>query len=376
MFERVRKGFGIAALGPAVVLWGFGYVLVDVFAFLLGRTTLGINLITNVPLFVLGVGYTVMLDRLRVRLGAANPWLRFGVLALAVFTVTAVHTLTDLYWIRWLSLTFFPDWQSWALNLGLQRMFTVGLLYLWTFGLAMTLLWATRVSQAAERSAARASKFHAAQQRAEAAALRLQLNPHFLFNTLNSISSLVTLNRKEAAEEMIGQLADFLRASLVTDPMADVPLGEEIGTIEAYLSIEGARFGSRMHVDIDVPDELLDLKVPNFILQPLVENAVKHGVALSRATTKIHVTAEKHFDDLVLSVVNRTEDAANAPLADSRASRGTGIGVSNIRQRLAITYGKWASLETAALADGYSAVIRIPFPKLEEAARQRLRSHG
>ena len=375
VFERVRKSFGIAALGPAIVLWGFGYVLVDVFAFLLGRTKLGVNLVTNVPLFILGVAYTVLLDRLRVRLGAANPWLRVAVLAIAVLAVTVVHTFTDLYWLRWLALTLFPDWQGWAMNIGLQRLFTVGLLYLWTFGLAMTLLWATRVSQAAERSAARASKFEAAQQRAEAAALRLQLNPHFLFNTLNSISSLVTLNRKEDAEEMIGQLSDFLRASLVTDPMADVPLGEEIGTIEAYLSIEGARFGSRMAVEIEVPDELLDLKVPNFILQPLVENAVKHGVAMSRATTTIYVTAEQHFDDLVLSVLNRTEGRADAA-TDPGGVSGTGIGVANIRQRLAITYGKWASLETASLSDGYSAVIRIPFPKLEEAARQRLRSHG
>jgi two-component system, LytTR family, sensor kinase len=360
VLDRLRHDPRLAALAPALVLWGFGYTLVDIFAFLLGRTTLGANLVSNIPLFVLGVTYTVLLDRLRERLvGFALP-LRFLLLTTAVFAATALHTLTDLYWYRWLALNFLPSWRDWAIAINLQRLFTVGLLYLWTFCLAMTLLWATRVGQTAERNAQRATRFEAASHRAEAAALRLQLNPHFLFNTLNSISSLVTLDRKEEAENMIGQLSDFLRASLVTDPTADVSLGDEIGTIEAYLDIEAARFGSRMNVEFSIPSELTDVKVPNFILQPLVENAIKHGVAATRSPTLLCVTAETHFNQLILSVINRTEGPAGTAAPTGRQS--TGIGIANIRQRLLITYGKRASLETERLPDGYRAMIKLPFP--------------
>jgi hypothetical protein len=359
--DRLRKGIRETALGPAIVLWGFGYLLVDIFAFLLGRSTLGLNLFSNLPLFLLGVLYTVLLDRLRQQLAETPFPVRAIVMAVAILAVTAVHTLTDVYWFRWIALNLIPDWRSWALNIGLQRLFTIGLLYLWTFCLALTLLWATRINSAAQLSAARASRAEAASHRAEAAALRLQLNPHFLFNTLNSISSLVTLDRKDDAEEMIGQLAEFLRASLVTDPMADVTLGEEIATIEAYLNIEAARFGARMNTEIDVPDELLDVKVPNFILQPLVENAIKHGVAASRSPTLICVTAEKHLELLVLGVINRTDGGSERKPGRS----GTGIGLANIRQRLEISYGKAAKLETNALPDGFSAVIRMPLAPIQ-----------
>ena len=360
MIDRLRRMLHDSALGPALVIWGFGYLLVDIFAFLLGRSTAGVMLFTNIPLFCLGVMYTVLLDRLRQRLVDALLPVRILVLGISVLAVTVVHTLTDLYWLRWLALTVFPGWQDWALDIGRQRFFSVALLYLWTFCLALTLLWATRISHAAQRSEARARSFEAARHRAEAAALRLQLNPHFLFNTLNSISSLVALERKQQAEEMIGQLSDFLRASLVSDSMGDVTLNEEIATIEAYLSIESARFGSRMEVDIDVPDALLDLNVPNFILQPLVENAVKHGVAASRDPTRIAICAERHLSDLVLSVINTSQGLADG--GGSQTLPGTGIGIANIRQRLAIAYGKRARLETEPLVDGYRAVIRMPLP--------------
>jgi two-component sensor histidine kinase len=347
-------------LRPAMVIWGFGYVLVELLATLLERTTPGTSLLSSVPLFVLGVAYTLLLDRFRLSLIQLPGLVRWLALGVALFAVTATHTYTDLYWLKWLSLTVAPGWQEWALNMGKQRVFTVGLLYLWTFCLALTVLWAARISTAAQQSAARASAFEAASHRAEAAALRLQLNPHFLFNTLNSIASLVTLERKQDAEDMIGQLADFLRASLASDPMADVPLGDELATIEAYLGIESARFGERMEVDISCPDSLLPHPVPNFILQPLVENAIKHGVAASRACTLICVTAEQHLDELVLSVINTTTDESG-PKPSVQPSDRKGIGIANIRQRLAIGYGKKARLETSALPNGHSAVIRMPF---------------
>src|SRR5690606_10177798 len=112
MIDRLRRMLHDSALGPALVIWGFGYLLVDIFAFLLGRSTAGVMLFTNIPLFCLGVMYTVLLDRLRQRLVDALLPVRILVLGISVLAVTVVHTLTDLYWLRWLALTVFPGWQD------------------------------------------------------------------------------------------------------------------------------------------------------------------------------------------------------------------------------------------------------------------------
>ena len=361
-----RRGFvlGNAALRPVLVIWGFGYLLVDIFVCLMGRMPLGVSTLVSLPLFVLGVTYTLLLAGLRRRLRRQSAAIRWVGLGLGVFAATAVHGLFDLYYFKWLATAFVPDWQRWAMDVTPERIFTVSLLYLWTFCLALTLLWAAGVGSAAERAVSRATRFEAEKERAEATALRLQLNPHFLFNTLNSISSLVTLDRKAEAEAMIDRLAEFLRASLETDPTADVSLSHELDTIDAYLAIEAERFGERLEIDVDADDLALSAMVPNFILQPLVENAIKHGVAALRGPAKLRVSGEARGQELVLSVVNTAGDpdreAANDGGDGGSPRRSTGIGLSNIRQRLAMTYGERASLETGPIPHGYRAVIRLP----------------
>src|SRR3954468_7186470 len=116
-------------------------------------------------------------------------------------------------------------------------------------------------------------------QTAQLTALRLQLNPHFLFNTLNAISSLIVTGRGRQGEAMLSKLCDFLRTALVAETGGTNSLGEELETLQTYLEIEAIRFGDRLTVEFAAPDDLLDLEVPNFILQPLVENAVKYAVA-------------------------------------------------------------------------------------------------
>ncbi len=361
---------GNAALRPVLVIWGFGYLLVDIFVTLMDRMPLGVSTVASIPLFILGVTYTLLLERTRQGLRGRPPWLRWGGLGAALMLATAVHALFDLYYFKWMAIAVVPDWQRWAMDITPERVFTVGLLYLWTFCLALTLLWAAGVGGAAERAAARATLFKAEKQRAEAAALRLQLNPHFLFNTLNSISSLVTLDRKAEAETMIDQLADFLRASLESDPMADVPLSRELDTIEAYLGIEAARFGERLNIRVEAVDAAMGAMVPNFILQPLVENAIKHGVAAQRGSASLEVTALIDADQLLLRVVNRGAAGQLVDPASSATSGRKGIGLTNIRQRLGINYGERATLETRPLEDGYSAVIRLLllFDRLDRAA--------
>ena len=357
MLDRLRAGFWHSALGPAVVVWGFGYVLVDIVAFLLRGSVPGLTLAPTLPMFVLGVGLTLALDRLRETLEPASAALRWALLIPALLAATALHALFDLYWLRWVSIALLPDWQRWALIITPERLFAVGTIYLWTFCLALTVVWATQVRGSAETAVARTE---ASLHRAEAAALRLQLNPHFLFNTLYSISSLVVLGRKEEAEEMIDLLSDFLRASLNADPMADVPLGQEIDTIDAYLGIEAARFGDRLEVEIHVDPRASEARVPNFILQPLAENAIKHGVAAMRGTSTVSVNAVCEEDILLLSVTNTSDGEPQGAAPEEAPRTSTGIGLANVRQRLANAYGDRASLETGPVPGGHRALLRLP----------------
>jgi two-component system, LytTR family, sensor kinase len=378
--KRLGRLLGNRALRPVLVVWAFAYLLADITVTAMGRMGPGVSTIVSVPLFVLGITLTMLLEELRQRLKPRLYWMRWAGLGVAVLAATVLFSFVDLYYFRWLSLALVPEWQRWAIDVTPERLFTVGMLYLWTFCLVLTLLWAAGVGSAAERARMRASLSQEAKERAEAAALRLQLNPHFLFNALNSIASLVTLERKSEAERMIDQLSDFLRASLASDPMADVPLADELDTIDAYLGIETARFGERLEVEIEVEDGANEAVVPNFILQPLVENAIKHGVARVTGAARIEVTARPENGELVLSVVNRALDPSTSPGTATSTALGTdaaqdapaevrkGIGLDIVRQRLWIEHGERGRLETGPLPDGYRAVIRMPLEKAADRA--------
>jgi hypothetical protein len=191
-------------------------------------------------------------------------------------------------------------------------------------------------------------------QTAQLTALRLQLNPHFLFNTLNAISSLIVTGRNRDGEAMLTKLCAFLRTALVGDGRSEVTLGEELETLQTYLEIESIRFGDRLTVEFAAPDALLELPVPNFILQPLVENAVKHGVAPTSRPVIVRVGARRDGDDLILSVSDN-----GGAVAGSRAP-GTGVGLDNTSRRLEVIYGARGRLETLAHDDGFTVLLRIP----------------
>ena len=198
-------------------------------------------------------------------------------------------------------------------------------------------------------------------QTAQLTALRLQLNPHFLFNTLNAISSLIVTGRNRDGEAMLSKLCGFLRTALVADGRSEVPLGEELETLQTYLEIESIRFGDRLTVEFAAADDLLELPVPNFILQPLVENAVKHGVAPPSRPVIVRVGARREGQDLILSV---SDNGGIASVGAPRAGgSGTGVGLDNTRRRLEVIYGRRARLETLTHDGGYTALIRLPAPE-------------
>ena len=183
----------------------------------------------------------------------------------------------------------------------------------------------------------RAADLRAAAQHAELRALRYQVNPHFLFNTLNSLSSLILTGKGDQAERMILNLATFFRTSLSGDPTEDVPLAEEIALQRLYLDIEAVRFPDRLLARIDLPEALATALVPGLILQPLVENAVKHGVSRSTRPVTVAIRARERAGALVLTVENSV--ALETETCDQKPADGTGVGLRNVRDRLAARFG-------------------------------------
>ena len=191
-----------------------------------------------------------------------------------------------------------------------------------------------------------------AAQAAQVRALRYQVNPHFLFNTLNSLSSLVMTGRSDRAENMLLALSTFFRTSLSLDPGADVSLAEEIDLQRLYLDIEMARFPDRLTVEIDVPPELEQARMPALILQPIVENAIKYGVSKSRKAVVIRLEA-RHLDNhrMVLEISNRLKHGGKDELP-AATHEGTGLGLANVCQRLEARWGGRASCRYGPMSGG------------------------
>jgi signal transduction histidine kinase len=207
--------------------------------------------------------------------------------------------------------------------------------------------------EAREREAQQA---RLAQQLAEArlGALRMQLNPHFLFNSLNAITVLVRDQDTRTASRMLELLGGVLRQVLHGEPRQEVPLDDELRFLERYLAIEQVRFSDRLRVRWAVDDALRDARVPEFVLQPLVENAVRHGVARRADAGTIEVSARAEDDVLLLGV--RDDGPGYDP-----ATAGAGVGLANVRARLETLFGDAARLElTPAEGGGTLATVRLP----------------
>jgi two-component system, LytTR family, sensor kinase len=200
-----------------------------------------------------------------------------------------------------------------------------------------------------------------AAQAAQVRALRYQVNPHFLFNTLNSLSSLVMTGRSDRAETMLLALSTFFRTSLSLDPSADVSLAEEIDLQRLYLDIEMARFPDRLTVEIDIPAELEQARMPALLLQPIVENAIKYGVSKSRKAVVIRVEA-RHVDNgrMVLEISNKLKHGGKDELP-AATHEGTGLGLANVSQRLEARWGSRASCRYGPMAGGgYKVSLTLP----------------
>lgn len=213
--------------------------------------------------------------------------------------------------------------------------------------------------QAVEAERRRVLAAETAARDAELRALRYQVHPHFLFNTLNAISTLVLEGHQEAATAMITRLADFFRATLEEQTSEEVPLQGELFLTSQYLEIEKLRLGERLRVDIKVDPALLSCRVPHLILQPLVENAIRHGIAPRRGSGRVAIDAHRQGDKLLIRV---TDDGLGKQSRRDGDRNGRGIGLTNINKRLQELYGDGGSLDLRwPETGGCQAVLTIPF---------------
>lgn len=204
----------------------------------------------------------------------------------------------------------------------------------------------------------RALRAEAGAHRAHLQALRYQLNPHFLFNALNGVSTLVAEGHARQATTMLARISDFLRLTLDEDTATAVALAAEVDFVQRYLDIERARFGDRLRTRFDVDDEVLSAEVPALVLQPLVENAVKHAVAPSEEGARVEIAAWRDGDDLVLDVA---DDGPGLSTRDGSGADGLGVGLANVRDRLLRCYGDAGRLDLSE-PEGGGLRVRLRLP--------------
>ncbi|MGD9264726.1 MAG: histidine kinase [Lysobacterales bacterium] len=230
--------------------------------------------------------------------------------------------------------------------------------------IAWMLAWSTlyfaikyyRIFQEVRESALKsAAQAHEAQLKM----LRYQLNPHFLFNTLNSISTLVLEKDTDLANRMVTKLSSFLRHSLDNDPMQRVTLDQELKALQLYLDIEKVRFEERLILVLDIEGAAGEALIPSLLLQPLIENAIKYGIARAEGGGHLKISARVFAGDLLIEV---SDDGPGCELVDGHIPDAKGVGLKNTRERLATIYGPNHSMKLSQTdPHGLTIAIRIPF---------------
>lgn len=318
----LANGMGIAFVLPAILATATGFSLTLLMASAYRR------IIRMKPVFVWSLSLAVLIS------------------ASAVFSVLEV----------WAHATFYDQsWRPRGVEFFGAILLDLSVLGAWTglyYGINFYLMLAAQ-SERMLRIAAQANE-------AQLAMLRYQLNPHFLFNTLNSISTLVLLKQTERANAMLSRLSSFLRYSLVGEPTQLVTLAQEIEALKLYLDIEKMRFEDRLRPSFDIEPRALDARLPSLLLQPLVENSVKYAVTPLEEGADVRIAARVAGDRLIIDISDSgpgLTDASSRP-----TSLSSGVGLSNIRDRLAQAYGMGHRFETGnRQPQGFGVIIDIPY---------------
>jgi len=297
----------------------------------------------------------------------SDRWIRSGLLHLGGAVLFVVVAGAYRAWVHDLLVHGLEEGHAW------QNLFSGGFLTgyeldLFVYGGLLGGIWATDAYREARERKRREAQLEKQLDDARYRALRMQMQPHFLFNTLNTVSALVERD-PGATRRVVARLSDLLRRVLDGGEEQETTLGEELAFVGSYLEIEQVRFEDRLEVEIEVGAELETALVPALVLQPLVENAIRHGIARSPWKGRIRVQGERHGDELVLTVTD-----TGPGLDPATPTRGSGTALENTRRRLQELYGDAARLNLGpAPGGGCRAEIRVPFRTSERAAGEEAR---
>ena len=250
----------------------------------------------------------------------------------------------------------FPGWWTFSLLQYLTQLDWLLMTYLFLIGLAYALAY----RRESEARALNGAQLEMRLVEAQLQSLQRQLHPHFLFNTLNTISGLIRTD-PEGADVMIDRLGDLLRMTLHKSGIQEVPLKEELDVLQKYVEIEQTRFGSRLNVEMHIQPEVLDAQIPSLALQPLVENAIRHGIAPNARPGWIAVHASREGDELVVQI----RDSGDGLPPDRLMALNRGVGLDNTRARLEHLYRTNYQFTFSNLERGFCVTIRIPFHQIE-----------
>ena len=319
---------------------------------------LAVLLVTTITGFaitlILSVIYRQLIDR--------QPIVTWGGTAVVLLLAVLVHSTIEA-WLQGLYQGSLTE-TSFA-----QRMIGLSFIPLALLGGWSALYYAINYFLRVEEQTDRLQRLEAQATAAQLAMLRYQLNPHFLFNTLNSISTLVLLKQTEPANAMLTRLSGFLRHTLIAEPGSKVTLASEVETLQLYLDIERMRFEERLRTHFDIEDEAMNACLPAMLLQPLIENAIKYAVSPQEEGARISLTGRVVGQRLRISVEDTGPGAGargqiapqdRAPIPGEPVS--TGVGLVNIQNRLAQAYGDNHLFETRSNpGGGFTVLIEIPY---------------
>ena len=299
-----------------------------------------------------GYSITLLMAAAYRRLIRMKPLYTWVGTILIVIVAAAVFSAIEVW-----SITTFVDAE---IRIGGLRflgaiVFTVSLLVAWS-----ALYYSINFFLLLEEQSDRLLRLESQASNAQLAMLRYQLNPHFLFNTLNSISTLVLLKQTDRANAMLSRLSSFLRYTLVNETTGMVTIAQEIETLKLYLEIEKMRFEDRLRPHFQIDSSCSRAKLPSLLLQPLIENAIKYAVTPQEEGADISVEVRRSMDR-VLMTVSDTGPGTDAQYT-VRAEQSTGVGLANIRDRLAQAYGDNHRFETHSdILGGFRVFIEIPY---------------
>ena len=337
-----------------IIGWGCFYIydlLESIHAFLTKHVSLDEE---TVPIALMFFGSCALRPFCRWLLRQSQSWVDLELKAAAAAMITSIPVacaagliLRKSYHVPWDALVTVWAWSAFVL-------------FMWCSSYFSIKQW-----QQSSLEKERLLRAESEVREAKLLALRYQLNPHFLFNSLNAVSTLILDGNAPAATQMLAQIGDLLRTSLDSEVTAEVTLSQELAFTEGYLAIEQTRFGERLRIDMAIPLETRDALVPNMLLQPLVENAVRYGVAPSIEGGWISIKSALHADRLRIVIVNSGRRGEGE-------QKKNGIGLGNTEERLKTLYGTDFVFSLAwPEAGGCEVVLELPLrkaPNLQEAS--------